>query len=129
MTDRQKAEERLAKELDVTKDSDGRFMWVKHRGAPHPAGYEIPCKLWNALVSRELELEKYRSRRPNSFDLARRFHTIYEALASQFGYETRKESARPWSQVPERQQTLMITTCAHIINEYWPLPEAPREGQ
>lgn len=57
---RQKAEERLAKELDVTKDSDGRFMWVKRRGTVLPAGYEIPIKLWNALVSREQELEKLR---------------------------------------------------------------------
>jgi hypothetical protein len=54
----------------------------------------------------------------NPVDLARRFHTVYESLAPKFGYETRKESAKPWSQVPEKNQNLMIAVCAQIINDY-----------
>lgn len=70
---------------------------------------------------------------PSAIDLARRFHTIYESLAPNFGYETRKESAKPWSQVPAQNQNLMIAVCEKIIAEYFaeavpePRPETPRE--
>lgn len=59
------------------------------------------------------------SKKPNAIDLARRFHTLYEALAPQFGYETRKESAKPWSQVPEQNKNLMTAVCAQIIEDFW----------
>lgn len=52
-----------------------------------------------------------------AIDLARRFHTLYEALAPQFGYETRKESAKPWSQVPEQNKDLMIAVCEALLKE------------
>lgn len=48
-------------------------------------------------------------------DLAERFHTLYESLAPKFGYETRKESAKPWSQVPEQNKNLMIAVCEQLI--------------
>lgn len=47
--------------------------------------------------------------------LARQFHETYERLAPQFGYETRKESAKPWSDVPENNKRLMIAVCAEIL--------------
>jgi hypothetical protein len=55
---------------------------------------------------------------PTATDLAMRFHTLYEGLALKFGYETRKESARPWSQVPEQNKLLMEAVCAEIIKDY-----------
>jgi hypothetical protein len=47
--------------------------------------------------------------------LARAFHETYERLAPSFGYETRKESAKPWEQVPEQNRRLMTAVCAEII--------------
>lgn len=50
-------------------------------------------------------------------NLARRFHETYERLAPQFGYETRRESAKPWEEVPEQNRNLMIAVCAEILDE------------
>lgn len=47
--------------------------------------------------------------------LARFFHETYERLAPEHGYETRKASAVPWEQVPERNRALMIATCAEVL--------------
>lgn len=47
--------------------------------------------------------------------LAQRFHETYERLAPSFGYETRKESAKPWSEVPEKNKKLMIAVCAELL--------------
>lgn len=48
-------------------------------------------------------------------ELAQRFHETYERLAPSFGYETRKESAKPWSEVPDQNKRLMIAVCAEIL--------------
>jgi hypothetical protein len=45
---------------------------------------------------------------------ARRFHELYEELAPEFGYQTRKESAVPWEQVPEANRNLMMSVCLRI---------------
>jgi hypothetical protein len=50
---------------------------------------------------------------PSAEELARRFHTTYEALAPQFDYETRSRTA--WEDVPERNRALMVTTCALLL--------------
>jgi len=49
-------------------------------------------------------------------DLAKRFHYSYEALAPNFGYETRKESAKPWGEVPEQNKKLMIAVCEEVLS-------------
>jgi len=48
-------------------------------------------------------------------ELAQQFHRWYEILAPQFGYDTRKESAVPWEQVPEKNRDLMISVALHVI--------------
>jgi hypothetical protein len=48
--------------------------------------------------------------------LARALHETYERLAPIFGYETRRESAVPWEQVPEANKHLMIAACAELLN-------------
>ena len=45
-------------------------------------------------------------------ELAQRFHEAYERLAPSFGYETRRESAVPWEEVPENNRRLMTATAA-----------------
>jgi hypothetical protein len=49
--------------------------------------------------------------------LAKRFHETYERLAPQHGYATRKESAKPWDEVPEPNRSLMIAVCQSLIDE------------
>jgi hypothetical protein len=49
--------------------------------------------------------------------LAKRFHKLYETLAPQYGYETRKASAVEWEQVPENNRRLMIEVCKRILIE------------
>jgi hypothetical protein len=46
---------------------------------------------------------------------ARRFHEAYERLAPSFGYETRRESAVPWEDVPEANRRLMIAVASEVM--------------
>lgn len=39
--------------------------------------------------------------------IAQHFHEAYERLAPESGYETRKESAVAWEDVPENNRSLM----------------------
>lgn len=47
--------------------------------------------------------------------VARLFHETYEKLAPTFGYETRKESAVAWDDVPENNRSLMIAVAGEVI--------------
>lgn len=49
--------------------------------------------------------------------LARRFHELYETMAPEFGYETRKESAVAWEDVPEKNRNLMVAVAAKVLDE------------
>lgn len=53
--------------------------------------------------------------------IAAEFHAVYERLAPQFGYETRKESAVPWSQVPQNNRDLMTAVAREVVG---PIMEA-----
>lgn len=48
-------------------------------------------------------------------ELAQRFHETYERLAPDFGYETRRESAVPWDDVPAGNKALMTAVCAELL--------------
>jgi uncharacterized Zn finger protein (UPF0148 family) len=60
--------------------------------------------------------------------LARKFHETYERLAPEHGYETRKESARPWSEVPAKNKALMVAVCAEILEDLGLAADLPRPG-
>jgi len=47
--------------------------------------------------------------------LAERFHETYERLAPEYGYETRKESAVPWCDVPDSNKRLMVAVCRELL--------------
>lgn len=47
--------------------------------------------------------------------LAEKFHTLYEAFAPEYSYETREDSAVPWADVPEQNKKLMIRVCRTIL--------------
>jgi len=48
--------------------------------------------------------------------LASLFHKYYEELAPDFGYETRKDSAKPWDEVPEQNKQLMIAVAEKLLD-------------
>ena len=48
--------------------------------------------------------------------LAQKFHETYEHLAPQFGYATRPESAKPWAEIPRKNQLLMIMVCEELLS-------------
>ncbi len=50
--------------------------------------------------------------------LARLFHKTYEELAPDFNYETRKASAKPWTDVPENNRRLMIAVAERILSVF-----------
>ena len=50
-------------------------------------------------------------------DIAKLFHQTYERLAPDFGYETRRESAVPWEDVPENNRRLMTATVRGVVDE------------
>ena len=47
--------------------------------------------------------------------VARQFHETYERLAPRHGYQTRTDSAVPWSRVPAANKRLMIATCKDLL--------------
>jgi len=54
--------------------------------------------------------------KPIAEKIARLFHTYYEQLAPGAGYMTRRESAFPWEDVPERNKQLMCATVDAVMN-------------
>jgi len=54
-------------------------------------------------------------KRLSAESLAKKFHTLYEKYASEYDYETRKESAVQWANVPEKNKRLMIRVCKEIL--------------
>jgi hypothetical protein len=59
-------------------------------------------------------------------DVARLFHEAYERLAPSFGYETRRESAVPWEDVPEANRRLMEAVAAEVLTAISRAKPAPR---
>ena len=48
--------------------------------------------------------------------IAQAFHEAYERLAPDFGYETREASAKPWSEVPEQNKSLMVAVVQALLD-------------
>lgn len=49
--------------------------------------------------------------------IAQAFHEAYERLAPSFGYSTREASAKPWSEVPQNNRSLMIATVDSLVEQ------------
>jgi hypothetical protein len=47
--------------------------------------------------------------------VAQCFHSTYERLAPEFGYETRKASSVPWKDVPDNNKRLMIAVASEVL--------------
>lgn len=106
--------------------SNQHVAYVK---TPQPATPETLASLEKAAsrsVSTRVMLDHIaylESERPDTKPLphavAEAFHRNYEALSSEFDYETRKESAKPWADVPDKNKRLMIATAAAVLAEFW----------
>ncbi len=48
--------------------------------------------------------------------IACQFHATYERLAPDHGYETRRDSARPWTEVPDQNRDLMVAVAQHLLD-------------
>ena len=63
-------------------------------------------------------IEQTYSNESKAEHLARLFHTNYEWLAPMYGYETRKESAVLWENVPEKNKKLMIAVAQMLLDTH-----------
>jgi hypothetical protein len=54
--------------------------------------------------------------------IAAEFHRSYENQAPHFGYETRRESAVPWEEVPKQNRDLMVSVVHALIAQDWIRP-------
>jgi hypothetical protein len=95
---------RLLKQIDHALD-----LYEAHR--PRGAG-ERPVEVRPAPPAAGLTPEQF----------ARQFHETYERLAPSFGYETRRESAKPWDEVPDQNRRLMTAVCAEVLARLGPAP-------
>lgn len=50
-------------------------------------------------------------------NVARAFHEMYEELAPTYGYETRRESAVAWEDLPESNKLLMVGVVAKLLDK------------
>ena len=69
-------------------------------------------------AERNLDIQMISESEPDAGDveeIARQFHETYELLAPSFGYETRRESAVDWRDIPEANRQLMIATCRTVL--------------
>lgn len=75
---------------------------------------ERPTKSRDTLVQRDARVRALQDGLRDPETLARKFHEAYERLAPDFGYETRRDSAVPWEDVPEQNKALMIATVGEV---------------
>jgi hypothetical protein len=71
--------------------------------------------------------------------IAEEFHATYERLAPQYGYKTRKGSAKPWAEVPSANKKLMVAVVADLLKRseiadanppgFGPRPTTPNPGK
>jgi len=47
--------------------------------------------------------------------IARAFHEAYEQIAPELRYTTRRQSAKPWEQVPDSNRELMMRTVDELL--------------
>lgn len=96
-------------------------QWRREDGAVSGETYhECADDLERVLNSGEHSVQGS-SDTPSAEKLAQTFHEVYERLAPEFGYETRKDSAVQWEDVPEKNRRLMTATCGVILSYLFPL--------
>ncbi len=67
-----------------------------------------------AAIKRTLAYEA-KKRGVDAARIAQSFHDTYERLAPSHGYETRRDSAKPFADVPEANKSLMIAAVSELL--------------
>jgi hypothetical protein len=99
--------------LHMLDSGDWRASWyVVHDGPEAIVGADETER--TRAIERYLA-HKALQRSVDDEQLARMFHEEYERLAPEHGYETRRDSAVPWEDVPERNRRLMVATVAAVL--------------
>lgn len=91
---------------------DSRYGVECDEGCVHVASFDSRAEAIAAWNRRALSEEAGETR---AEWVAERFHEIYERLAPAFSYETRRESAVPWADVPEENRALMVATARELL--------------
>lgn len=79
-------------------------------------GVIVHAKCRGPILEKSLKKEKSRVTSERVVEIAKKFHEIYERLASSFSYKTRKASATTWENVPIKNKKLMIATVREILD-------------
>ncbi len=93
-------------------------IWAMFPSDPIP---ESPAQGWCERLEALLDhgaLERADAKPPGALsaeEIAEHFHAVYERLAPEHGYETRKASAVPWEDVPEDNRLLMVDVVAELM--------------
>ncbi len=56
--------------------------------------------------------------------LAKFFHTLFDALAPVYEYPTREDPRLPWDELPANYRRLMVEVCKRVILCWFVKPEA-----
>lgn len=114
---------RILCEIGTPEFTGRRIFWTRE-GSPW---FEIAraCRallgegdiIEKAYEMRRAEMAEWAAREKARPELvARKFHDTYEELALSFGYETQRESAKPWTEVPERNRNLMVAVVKRLLD-------------
>jgi DNA-binding MarR family transcriptional regulator len=117
-----------AKPQPLTKVLRGELLQAALDAAKADLSKALDSNRLLAARVRELEVAvvlPVDGRAPDAEVVAKLFHEQYERLAPEFAYSTRKESAVPWEDVPEKNRRLMIATVAAVFTRLGLLAGSP----
>jgi hypothetical protein len=89
-------------------------LWGDPGPRPIPHGPNCPVAIIAELEGRLVDLAPPKL---TAEGLAQLFHENYEYLAPGHGYETRRDSAVPWTEVPEKNRALMVAVAAAVLEK------------
>ena len=69
---------------------------------------------WEAMIAAAPPAASVRAKDVTNLEIATAFHEAYERLAPRYGYETRPESRKPFSDLPNELKLLMVAVVREV---------------
>ena len=69
---------------------------------------------WEAMIAAAPPAASGRAKEVTNLEIATAFHEAYERLAPRYGYETRPESRKPFSDLPNELKLLMVAVVREV---------------
>mgnify|MGYP000564758805 CR=1 FL=1 len=69
---------------------------------------------WEAMIAAAPPAASVRAKEVTNLEIATAFHEAYERLAPRYGYETRPESRKPFSDLPNELKLLMVAVVREV---------------